>query len=301
MNEKQGNAVVAVFLVALITVALEVVTDNTLSPRLMWLNFGAHFPAIVTALLLGNCVYCLVTLLLGRALGGKATAKRTFIVGAYALIPLVLLITKYTASVAIIWSFILGVIGQKIAQGVTIPKALAVQAAFTGMHFALAAALIWFMFFGRAAKHSFSAAETLLHKPAPDVAIKPFKGDPFMLSSLKGKSVVVLDFWATWCPPCRIGLPVVCDVVKSFADKGVVCYALTGDKADEAQEFLTAKNLSVTGASETDEQRKAFYVEGIPETIVIDKNGVIQGVHVGLSPHEKEELTAEIERSLAQK
>ncbi|MBS0209502.1 MAG: DUF2092 domain-containing protein [Planctomycetes bacterium] len=143
----------------------------------------------------------------------------------------------------------------------------------------------------------------LKDKPAPDFSVKLLGGDELKLSKHKGKEVVVLDFWATWCGPCVQALPAIIEVTDSFKDKGVVFYAVNlQEDADTIRPFLEEKKLKPTVAMDSDGSvANSYGVEGIPQTVIIDKDGTVRVVHVGASPNLKKELTAEIEAILSGK
>lgn len=137
----------------------------------------------------------------------------------------------------------------------------------------------------------------MVGKLAPDILIQPTGGTAFRLSELKGK-IVILDFWAIWCMPCRIGLPIVSEVASKYKDQGVVFYAVGEGNVNGEKRYLEQRNINAIPAVSNAEGYQAFNVSAIPLTIVIDKAGVIKHVQVGLSQNEKEELTSVIEAAL---
>lgn len=136
----------------------------------------------------------------------------------------------------------------------------------------------------------------LVGQVAPDFSLKDLGGAEVKLSSLRGK-VVVIDFWATWCPPCVRSLPVLIEVTKAFQDQGVVFYAINArEDAAKIQEFLKSKELNLPTLLDADGAvMKLYGVQSIPQSVVIDKEGIIRGVHVGFSPDLKSKLTSELE------
>ena len=152
--------------------------------------------------------------------------------------------------------------------------------------------------------------DTLLGQPAPNVTLDLMDGGKLDLASLKGKNVVVLDFFATWCGPCRMSMPTIEEVAKKYADKGVVLYAINTSKCmrnvDESPElirsFLQRLNISPLVAVDNDcGASKAYAVSGIPRIVIIGKDGVVYGSHNGLAPDYREQIATEIEAALAGK
>ena len=127
--------------------------------------------------------------------------------------------------------------------------------------------------------------KTLKGKAAPDFSLKTLDGKDVKLSSLKGK-VVLIDFWATWCPPCVKGLPHINEIAqkKELTDKGLVVLAVNvQEKAATVQKFMDAKKLTVSVPLDAEgKASEAYLVQGIPTTIVVGRDGKISEVFVGL-------------------
>jgi thiol-disulfide isomerase/thioredoxin len=113
----------------------------------------------------------------------------------------------------------------------------------------------------------------------------------------------MLDFWATWCGPCVKAMPDVDGVAKKFKDQGLVFYAVNcGEDIETIKAFLAQAQLDPTVAVDTkDEIGPLYKVEGIPQTVLIGKDGKVQVVHVGFSPDLGKTLTKNIEDLLAGK
>ena len=208
------------------------------------------------------CVYAFCASQLGKKFGGKATFKRVFIVGAYSLLPAVLFATPQTALMGLIWSFCLAVIGLRIAHGLPLVRAIIVQAVTLGV-FALFGALTAMAMLSQSKVHY--PSEKLVQKPVPSVSIQPFDGVPIPLSSFKGKSVVVLDFWATWCSPCRTSLPMLAEVARDFRDRGVVVFAVSDDDDwHTAKQYLQDAKIDLVGVQGSHQLDQDFLVGGAP-------------------------------------
>jgi peroxiredoxin len=143
----------------------------------------------------------------------------------------------------------------------------------------------------------------LLGQPAPAFTTTDVEGKPIDLKSSLGKKVVLLDFWATWCGPCIQALPEIDEVAKKYADKGLVFYAVNvGEDPATIKEFLTKTKLESTIAMSVDGTiPKLYNVEGIPQTVLIGKDGKVQVVHVGFSSQLGKTLTKQVEDLLAGK
>lgn len=123
-------------------------------------------------------------------------------------------------------------------------------------------------------------------KAAPDFSMSLLDDTKVELAQHKGKDVVVLDFWAIRCPPCRAVMPVLEKVVEEFKGKNVVLYAVNSeDDPATIKEFLETMAINVTVARDAEGTvATAYQVEGIPQTVVIGKDGVIKYVQVGAGP-----------------
>jgi len=119
--------------------------------------------------------------------------------------------------------------------------------------------------------------------PAPNFILKNLQGKDVRLADYKGK-VLILNFWATWCPPCRAEIP---DFVEAYAankNKGLEILGLSVDlmTADELRPFVSKAKINYSVAL-ADARIVEDYEPGnyIPTTIIIDKKGVLRHRHVG--------------------
>lgn len=117
---------------------------------------------------------------------------------------------------------------------------------------------------------------------APEIVLNDPNGNPIALSSLKGK-VVLIDFWASWCRPCRAENPNVVKMYNKYADKGFEIFSVSLDKTHEAwvaaiqQDGLVWKNHVSDLKFWQSAAVKLYDVKGIPLTYLIDKDGKIIG------------------------
>jgi peroxiredoxin len=118
--------------------------------------------------------------------------------------------------------------------------------------------------------------------PAPDFDTVDLKGDVWSLSKLKGR-VVFLNFWATWCPPCREEMPSMQRLyAKLPKDKFIMIALFNKDKPAAVKNFVT--KLGITIPILSDEYNFAgtkYGLTGLPETFIIDKQGVIREKFIG--------------------
>ena len=137
----------------------------------------------------------------------------------------------------------------------------------------------------------------LVGKPAPALVGTTLDGAAFDLASQKGSPVLV-NFWASWCGPCREEFPLLEDAVTRHATEGlVVVGALYKDDADPARAFVTEQRA--TWPTVADPERTigaAWKVLGPPQTFFIDREGIIREVQVGQlrDAEELDRLLAEI-------
>ncbi len=135
----------------------------------------------------------------------------------------------------------------------------------------------------------------LVGKPAPPFDSSYLDGAPFDLGQHLGKDVVVLDFWATWCGPCVASMPTLSEVTNEFRDRGVRLFAVNcAEQPKEVKDFVEQSGLELTVVMDPEGQiSKAYGADGIPQTVLIDRQGKVRFVHVG-SQNLREWLTEKL-------
>src|SRR5262245_14949869 len=120
-------------------------------------------------------------------------------------------------------------------------------------------------------------------KPAIDFTLKDLKGRPRSLKSLRGKTVL-LDFWATWCGPCRITMPQVAKIHEQYKSKGVEVISINiGESAKKAGDYITKNGYAFSTLLDEDRTVATQYrVNGIPTLVVIDASGKVSDYMVGV-------------------
>jgi thiol-disulfide isomerase/thioredoxin len=118
---------------------------------------------------------------------------------------------------------------------------------------------------------------------APDFTLKDLSGKPVPLSSLRGK-VVLLNFWATWCPPCRQEIPSMMLLNKSMEGKPFQMLAVSEDAGgkEAVEGYFKESGTALPALLDTEQAVGQRYgLTGVPETFIIGKNGVILKKVVG--------------------
>ena len=146
-------------------------------------------------------------------------------------------------------------------------------------------------------------AHALLGQAAPPFELPLLDGRTVKLAEHIGTHVVILDFWATWCGPCVRALPILAEVAKKYEDRDVLFYAVNQrEEAETIRNFLKRKDLELTVALDGDGSiGSAYGVEGIPQTVLIGKDGKVQAVHVGFQSGLRATLERELDALLAGK
>ncbi len=119
---------------------------------------------------------------------------------------------------------------------------------------------------------------------APDFSLVRADGGMMGIGDLRGK-VVILDFWATWCAPCKREIPDFIDLQKTYGDRGLVVMGVALDKRDAVDAFIEQQGINYP-ILYGDKQISQLYggITGIPTTFIIDRDGVIREKFVGYRP-----------------
>src|SRR5712671_4154238 len=119
---------------------------------------------------------------------------------------------------------------------------------------------------------------------APAFQLNDLEGKPLSLAEAKGK-IVLLNFWATWCGPCRAEIADLVDLQKRYADKlEIIALATDEDDADEVRRFVLKSGINYRVAMISDEVRRDYGgIAALPTSFVIDAQGRVVQKHVGLN------------------
>jgi thiol-disulfide isomerase/thioredoxin len=134
---------------------------------------------------------------------------------------------------------------------------------------------------------------------APDIRLPTVDG-AVQLSDLKGK-VVYLDFWASWCVPCKKSFPWMDSMQKHYADQGFEVLAVNLDKDRSlADAFLRQKAVSFTVAfDENGDSASSYQLRGMPSSYLIGRDGKVRASHIGFREKDKDKLEQAIKSLLS--
>lgn len=139
-------------------------------------------------------------------------------------------------------------------------------------------------------------------KDAPDITLTAISGKTIRIANLKGQ-VVLLDFWASWCVPCRKSFPEVDALHRELEPKGLVVVAVNVDEqAKNAYAFLEKYPHSMTIAFDPrGVVAEAFKLEAMPSTMIVDRSGHIRFTHQGYTEKTIGQFRTEVLQLLAEK
>ncbi|HAD81458.1 MAG: hypothetical protein A2509_07365 [Candidatus Edwardsbacteria bacterium RIFOXYD12_FULL_50_11] len=148
-------------------------------------------------------------------------------------------------------------------------------------------------------------AARIVGRPAPDFSLPDLDDQPYQLSQFRDR-VVILDFWATWCGPCKLAMPLIDQVFLEYQGKGLVVLGINLEGRDKNQlvkQFVERSGhqfVILQGGMMGVGIDRVYGVTGIPTTFVIDKQGVIRYRHIGYRENLDQMLAREVEELLKQ-
>lgn len=138
---------------------------------------------------------------------------------------------------------------------------------------------------------------------APDFTLERLGGEPVTLSEMRGQ-VVIINLWATWCPPCKAEMPAIENVYRAYQDQGLVVLAVNmtaQDSEADASAFVREKGLTFPILLDRQGEASARYsLRGLPSTYFVDRQGIIRAVIIG-GPMTEGVIRAKVEELLAKK
>lgn len=146
-----------------------------------------------------------------------------------------------------------------------------------------------------------AAQAPLEGQPAPKLVGRSFSGEAIDLGALKGR-VVVLNFWASWCEPCRAEMPLLDALQGEYRDRGVVVLGISADDRHDRKDALAAaRHVAYTTGMLADAPSNGFgSPQVLPLTYIIDRGGMVAAVlRANRGALSSEQLRAVVERTLA--
>jgi thiol-disulfide isomerase/thioredoxin len=158
-----------------------------------------------------------------------------------------------------------------------------------GILLGLALGLGWIILSGSSAawlgsfrSTSLSPAVPLVNSPAPDFQLENLAGDKKKLSELRGR-IVLLNFWATWCNPCRQEMPLLQEFQDKYRDRLTVLAVNDDESRVEVSKFVQELDLRLEVLLDPGARTNQTYkVHAYPTTIFIDENGLVRYKHIGV-------------------
>ena len=130
---------------------------------------------------------------------------------------------------------------------------------------------------------------------APDFTLQSVDGEPFRLSETNGK-IRLIDFWATWCAPCREEVPMLNDLQADYGDRGLLILAITDEETGLVRDFMQEYGVEYLNLIGTEEIAEAYGVLGLPAAYLVDAEGRL--VKSFLGPKPRRVLVEQIEALL---
>ena len=131
--------------------------------------------------------------------------------------------------------------------------------------------------------------------PAPQFQLNSNSGRPLSLADLKGR-IVLVNFWASWCGPCRKEMPILEQLNRQYRNKGVTLLGVNVEPdSAAATDWLKATPVSFPILFDVDSKvSKLYQVEGMPNTVILDRKGNVRYIHRGYQPGAENEYLDQI-------
>ncbi|MCC4833632.1 TlpA family protein disulfide reductase [Shewanella sp. 10N.7] len=132
---------------------------------------------------------------------------------------------------------------------------------------------------------------------APDFTLKNMQGENLKLSEQRG-NIILINFWASWCGPCRKEMPVLQKLEDKYRDLGVAVWGVNVEQENQAgKDFLTDLNLSFDiFFDETNSLSETYDVKAMPTTVIVDRDGKVRYVFLGYQDGYEKKYAAAIKK-----
>jgi len=135
-------------------------------------------------------------------------------------------------------------------------------------------------------------------QPAPEFKLPDLSGNAVSLTQYQGK-IVLVDFWATWCGPCRLSMPLLEDLQKEYPNELVLLAVNLQEPLDEVRQYVTAQRIrSRVLLDEEGTVGRAYGSESIPMQVLIDQKGIVRDIQMGFSTSMGTRLREEVRKLL---
>ena len=136
---------------------------------------------------------------------------------------------------------------------------------------------------------------------APDFTLRTLDGQEILLSNFRGK-VVLLDFWATWCGPCKESIPILVQIYKTHQQKELEVIGMNVDRGDVSSVHRYVKSMDIPYpiTITPDEVQRKYGVTGLPTIILLDKQGKVRDKFLGFSSVIGQRIAARVEELISE-
>jgi peroxiredoxin len=134
-------------------------------------------------------------------------------------------------------------------------------------------------------------------RAAPEFELPDLSGGTVSLAESSGR-VRLIDFWATWCPPCRDEIPMLNELHKTYESEGLTILAISDEKAEVVREFADEVGMDYTNLIDSGDVSENYRVLGLPTAFLIDRDGRIVDSYMG--PKSRKQLEEKIRELLDQ-
>jgi len=157
----------------------------------------------------------------------------------------------------------------------------------TGKGFWIAATFLFAFGVARVVTMASMQSEDIMGGPAPALEIPSVHGENVSLEALKGK-VILIDFWAVWCGPCKKSAPFFQELADKYGDDGLEVIGVHVDDrmppADKVAEYLDDAGVSYVNALSNVDVDNGYMIYAMPTTYLIDREGILVKRHIGFNP-----------------